>query len=191
MSNDPFGTSSGDAEAEAFLTGGSSLVAAKWPTVGAKVEGTVTDWQFPVQKTDMDTGELMFFEGKKLVKESELKRPESARPAMQMLIDLQCEATGITWKSNQYIKETVEDDDGMRRAYVSGELQKAIGDALKEAGAALEKGAYLQVVRTDPKKTPSGFFAYTYKAKWTKAADNTKAANTFLNTADADPFATS
>jgi hypothetical protein len=193
MSVDPFGSNSADTAAQDFLAGGTTITSAKWPTVGAIVEGTVVDWQFPVQKTDMDTGELQWFYGKKLVLDSQVpehaKANGGARPAMQMLLDLQCEPTGQSWETNQYIPVAVPDDDGLRRAYVSGELQSAIGAALKEAAASLEKGAYLQVVRTQPVKKGSGFYAYTYKAKWTKASDNAKAATAFVTQVDDDPFA--
>jgi hypothetical protein len=197
MAVDPFGNTStatagpASTEAEDFLTGGTTVVAAKWPKVGHMVEGTIIDWQM-AQKTDMDSGELQWFEGKKLVKDSELKRPDTARPAMQMLLDLQCEATGITWETNQYIEKPVPDDDGVRRAYISGELQKALGEAIKAANGKLEKGAYVEIVRMDPKKMPSGFYAYTYRARWTPAAQNTKAGTDFLTKPedkDDNPFA--
>lgn len=191
MTADPFAVSRD--EADSFLTGGSTMVAAKWPTVGSVVEGTLTSWEGPVQKTDMSSGELLFFEAKKMVKESELKgNPATARKAMELRLDLQCEPTGITWKTNQYIEEPVPDDDGMRRAYVSGEIQKAIAKAKEEAGtegapAPLEAGAYLKITRGKAKKMPSGFMAYTYVAEWTPAKLNTKAGDNFLAD-DEDPF---
>jgi hypothetical protein len=194
VSNDPFGSNTAvDDGANDFLVGGTTVVAAKWPTVGHKVEGTITGWQWPIQKTDMDTGELLWFEGKKIVKDSDLKNRAAARPANQMLLDIQFPADsaelGKTWETNQYIPKPVADDDGMRRIYISGELQKALGEALKAAEAVLEEGAYIEIVRTDPVKKSSGFYAYTYKARWTPAAKNTKAGTDFLTTPEADPFA--
>lgn len=189
-SADPF--SSQRREADDFLDGGSKMIAAKFPSVGSRVRGTITSWEAQVQQTDMETGELMYFQNKKKVKESEVKGDVSrARPAMEMRIDLQCEATGITWKTNQYIEEEVPDDDGMRRLYVSGNLQKAIGKAKKEAGengasAPLEVGVLLDIVRL--KSVKSGdFFAYAYEATWTPARLNPDAGK-FLDD-EADPFA--
>lgn len=204
MSTDPFGDGAqNDNEADDFLTGGTTVIAVKFPVKGAKNEGTVTEWQFPVQKTDMETGELLYFEGKKLVKESDLKNPKGARPANQMLLDIKLNADdpqiGKTWETNQYIEKPVPDDDGMRRAYVSGALQKALGEALKEAGekyslpggvAKLEKGAYVELVRTESKKMPSGFYAYGFKARWTPAKYNERATSDFLTEGeDENPFA--
>jgi hypothetical protein len=192
---DPFSTQK--READEFLSGGgSTMIAAKWPTVGAVVEGTITAWEGPVQKTDMESGELLYFEAKKMVKESDLRgNPATARKAMELRVDLQCEATGITWKTNQYIEEEVPDDDGMRRMYISGALQKAFAAAKEAAGtdgvpAPLETGAYVKITRTKSKKMPNGFFAYTFEGEWTPAKQNAKAADGFLSDdAEENPFA--
>lgn len=162
---DPF------ADADSFLSGGSN-VAAKWPTVGATFEGTVVGWDGPVQMTDMDSGEPLYWEGSKKVAESQVKNMAvaSKQPAMQLLVHVQGPVTGVTWETNQYIEKSLPDDDGLRTMYVHGELQKALKKALNEAGGAkLEKGAHIKVTRTKPVKKGNGFFGYTYEASWTPA----------------------
>lgn len=176
-------------EADDFLNGGSSVITAIWPTVGFTVEGTVVDWEMR-QQTDMKTGELLFFKNKARLRESELHgNLTGAQPAMQMLLDLQGVPTGKTWKNNTYDETPVPDDDGMRRAYVKGELQKALREAMKEAGdAKLEKGAYVEIVRLPAMRKFANGSGYTFKARWTPAKDNAKAGEQFLSNAAPDPF---
>lgn len=194
MSTDAFGTRD---EADRFLDGQSSVTAAKWPTVGFVVEGDILGWEGPVQQTDMNSGELQYFQAKKKLKESELKGdPSKARPAMEFRIDLQCEATGITWRTNQYIEEAVPDDDGMRRMYVSGELQKAIGKGKEEAGekyklggrAPLERMAHVKITRTKGRKY-GNYSGFTYVCEWTPAAHNPAAAKQADDFLADDPWA--
>lgn len=168
---DPF------ADADSFLSGGSN-VAAKWPNVGTVFEGTVAGWDGPVQMTDMDSGEPLYWEGSKKTPESQVKNMRIAekQPAMQLLIHVQGPVTGMTWETNQYIEKSLPDDDGMRTMYVHGELQKAIKKALTEADASLEKGAHVRVERTKPVKKGNGFWAYTYAAAWTPAPKDPNAA---------------
>lgn len=169
---DPF------ADADSFLSGGSN-VAAKWPTVGHTFEGTVVGWDGPVQMTDMDTGEPLYWEGSKKVPESKVKNMAlaSKTPAMQLLVHVQGPITGMTWETNQYIEKELPDDDGLRTMYVHGELQKALKKALNEAGGAkLAKGAHVKVTRGKPVKKGNGFFGYTYDAVWTPPVEDPNAA---------------
>ena len=185
MAVDPF------SDVKAFLGGG--RVPAKFPKVGAIVEGTVTGWRLS-QRTDMKTGEPLFWEGKQAVREGALQFPESSKksPAMQLLLDIQGEPTGVTWKTNQYIEEPLPDDDGSRTWYVHGNAQKALAQGLKDAGDAdIEVGAYVKAERTKSVKA-GDFFAYTYKVVWTPASKNEKAAKDFMGSPEddgADPFA--
>lgn len=174
---DPFG------DADSFMNSGSSI-AAKWPREGFTFEGDVLSWGEPVQMTDIDSGEALYWEGNKKVEESKVKNMRVAQPAMQLLIDVQGPATGITWETNQYIEKEVPDDDGVRTMYVHGELQKAIKKAMREAGApGLEKMAHVKVTRTKSVKKPNGYYGFTYEAVWTPAASNPAAANAALDAA--------
>lgn len=178
--------------AEDFLDGGAS-VAAKWPTVGFMVEGTVLGWNGPVQQTDMKTGEPLFWEGKAKTKASELKFAASqANPCLQLLIELQCEPTGVTWETNRYIKKALPDDDGVRTAYVQGAIQAALRKARRDAGsggkpAPMEAGAYVKITRGEDKKMPNDMYGYTFTAEWTPAKQNGKVADSFVD--GDDPFA--
>jgi hypothetical protein len=207
MAVDPFGGKPADTSdaADDFLGGGNytSMVAVKFPKVGAQFDGTLLSWGDPVQRTDINTGELMWFEGRKHVKDSEVKNERSARPSLQVLMDFQIpegsEHWGITWKGRENEEEAVPDDDGTRRAYVFGAMLDAIVEARKEAAvklgqpegslAPLEKGIRLQMKRGKSKKYSSGFNGHTFVAKWTPAADNPNykpEADSFLG--GEDPF---
>lgn len=164
---------------EDFFSGGAP-VAAKWPKIGFTVEGTVLDWSL-VQQTDMATGEFKFFEDKKLKKESELSNPEKARPAYELRLDLQCEATGVTWEGLAHTEKVVPDDDGIRRAYVYGNMQKSLGRAMSDAGAAApEKGARVKITRTKDVKAAIGT-ARTFESVYAPAAKNATAVGDFLS----------
>lgn len=180
--SDPFG------DADSFLSSGSN-VAAKWPKVDFEFEGTITGWDGPQQQTDMETGEALYWQGGAKIKESEVTNPKVVQPVMQLLVHVQGPATGITWETNQYIEKPVPDDDGMRTMYVHGELQKALKKAMRDAGGAkMEKGARVWVARRKPVKKANGFWAYTYEARWTPAADNPDAATAALDAAGDPPF---
>lgn len=169
--------------AEDYLDGGAS-VAAKWPKEGFVVEGDVVGWSPTViPMTDMKTGEPLFWENKVKTKESELRFPETskANPCVQITIDLQCEPTGVTWKTNRYIREEVPDDDGVRTMYVNGQLAAAIKKARQQAAqkyklgvrnAPLEAGAHVKVTRGEDRKFQNDYFGFTFEAEWTPAAHN-------------------
>lgn len=183
MAIDPF------SEVKQFLSG--SSVAAKFPKVGAVVEGTVLSFRV-TQRTDMKTGEPLYWEGRQTVKESALQFEASKNsPAKQLLLEVQGEPTGITWETNQYIEKPLRDDDGVRTMYIHGAFQKALAKALKDAGNVdVEAGAYIKVTRGQSFKA-GDFMAFSYTVEWTPAASNTKAATDFAKeaTPDGDPFA--
>jgi hypothetical protein len=174
---DPF--SADAAKAAAFLGGGT--VAAKFPTEGFVVEGTILSFRM-AQQTDMESGELLFWEGKEQVEQSKLKFPQSARPCEQLVIELQCEPTGVTWETNRYVERQLPDDDGLRTLYVKGGLQQAVGKALRDADVrAPEIGGKLKVQRgKDTKRAGSKYYSYTYTAQYTRADQNGDQAAGFL-----------
>lgn len=177
VQTDPF--SADAAAAAAFLGGGS--VSAKWPHEGFTVEGTILSFRM-AQRTHIDSGELLFWEGKEQVEQSKLKFPQSARPCDQLVMETQGEPTGITWETNQYIEKALPDDDGVRTWYVTGALAAAVGKALREAGVrAPEIGGYIKATRGKGTKRPgSKYFSYTYTAQYTKAEANGEQAAGFL-----------
>lgn len=186
MTQDPF---SAQAAAAAQFLGGGGPTAAKFPKNGFKVEGTTVGLEMS-QQSDMDSGEPLFWKGKSPTKESDCGGTVGLRPCQQLLWDLQGEPTGVTWKGQRYEEVALPDDDGVRRAYIKGELQKVVSKALKDAGvSAPEVGSYLEIVRTGvaPASNPK-FEKFTYAARYTPKAQNSKAAAEFLDQAE-DPFA--
>lgn len=190
--------------AEDFLDGGAS-VAAKWPKEQFVVEGDVIGWSpAAIQMTDLKTGEPLYWENKVKTKESELRFPETSKtnPCLQITIDLQCEPTGVTWKTNRYIREEVPDDDGVRTMYVNGQLAAAIRKARQQAAqkykmgvrsAPLEAGAHVKVVRGEDKKFQNDYFGFTFEAEWTPATHNPAYQNAQLDATEGpgtdDPWA--
>lgn len=186
--------------AEDYLDGGAS-VAAKWPKEGFTVEGDLIGWSTEaIQQTDMNSGEPLYWENKRKTKKSELRNPELslANPCLQVTMDLQCEPTGVTWKTNRYIREEVPDDDGVRTMYVAGQLNTAIRKARQKAAqqynlgvrlAPLEAGAHVKITRGDDKKFANDMFGHTYEAVWTPAAHNPEYQNAQLDSTG-DPWET-
>lgn len=169
MSNDPFAQS-----AEQFLSGGAPTQ--KFPREGFTWGGTVESWEM-AQQTDMETGELLFW--------------NDGKPRMQLVMNMQGEATGITWETNAYKQVALPDDDGSRRLFVKGNLQKAVAKAIKDAKATLEPGAYLEVTRGSdlPPKKKGQSGAHTFKAVWTPASKNAHAASALFDQDDEEsPF---
>lgn len=170
MSTDPFA-----AEANQFLSGG--LTAAKFPTVGFVVEGTVTAFTLR-QQSDYDSGEPKFW--------------KDGRPAMQLVVDLQSEATGKTWEGLRNVEKALPLDDGMRALYVRGNLQKALTAALRTARSPFETGGHIRIERVAdaPKVDRAKEPAHQYKVTWTPASKNASAAADFLSPAsdEDNPF---
>lgn len=128
--------------------------AAKFENIGDSVEGTVVDFDVK-QQTDLDNGTPLTW--------------TDGSPRMQMVISLQ-----TTDRADG-------DDDGIRRIFAKGgnyevaegtgtSMKKAIGDAVKKAGASkFETGATLKVGYSGVgKKTNRGFNApKLYRATYT------------------------
>lgn len=165
MSVDPFSQTPSQ-----FLSGG--LVAAKWPTIGFVFEGVVKASKL-VQQTDFDDGTPLTW--------------KDGSPRMQLVVDVQSEATGLTWAKIQNIPTPVPNDTGMRAMYVRGNLQKAISQALRNAQAEFENGGHIRVERIadgvapDPKKNAP----HDYVAVWTPPSPTAAAAD-FLSKPEPD-----
>jgi hypothetical protein len=192
MGHDPF-AGSPDKAAAAFLSGGN--VSAVFPAVGHSYRGTVLDFKMR-QRTDYDNGEPLYWEGKRAVAESKLKDPAKTatddNAAMQLVIDLQCEPTGITWKGMEYDETKLDDDDGVRSLYVRGAVQKALSRELRRHGLQVpERGGLIEITRgpNGPKTDPKFRAPYTYTVTYTPADQNPDAAAKFLaGGEDDDPF---
>ena len=170
-STDPF---SADAVKAARFLSGDKKIGAKFPKVGHVVAGTILDWRM-AQQTDNETRELLFWQGKRPTIQSQLTIPvESARPVEMMVIEMQCEATGVTWEGKDYEEVALPEDDGKRTLYVSNTKIMALADALKKAGMQLpEVGGYLEMARGKSVKAPGAKFAsQSFSARYTPAAQN-------------------
>jgi hypothetical protein len=145
-----------------FLLGGGGAPSAFTAddAVGTTRGGTIVDPPTLQQQTDFDSGEPLCW--------------DDGKPRMQLVVTVQ---TDLRDPSR-------EDDDGRRRFYVKGDLQYAVRDALKAAGApGLEMGGSLYVTRTgrgEPKKRGA-------KGAWLHSARYVPAATNFM--ADSTPAA--
>lgn len=182
----PFDTEAAKS-ATGFLTGSGGSTTQKFPQVGFVFKAKLTRVGGEKQQTDQRTGELMFFEGRALKKQSELQFPSTARPAMELILEFQGPVTNLTWETNQYIEKPLPDDDGARTLFVRGNLQKAMGQALKDAALDLEIGQEWTITRTANVKANTGV-AFTYKAAVTAGDPAADGATAFLAQGAADPF---
>lgn len=176
---DPFSSNTRQ-EIRGFLSGGS--VAAKFPENGFSVEGTVLSYRM-AQRTHIDSGEPLFWEGRQPVEESKLQFEASKRtPCEQLIIEVQGEPTGVTWETNRYIQKKIPNDDGIRVLYVTGGLQKAFAKALQKAGGAeIESGAYVKVTKTgEVQRKGSKYHSFVYEVEWTPKATNAKGVGDFM-----------
>jgi hypothetical protein len=106
------------ADPNAFLMGGGAK-SAKFDNEGDKVVGTILDMQVK-QQTDIKTGSPRTW--------------DNGDPMMQLVVTLQTDARDD------------EDDDGQRTLYVKGQMQRAVQDAVRKAGArGLAEGGRLGV----------------------------------------------
>ena len=176
--------------ADSFL--GGAATAAKWPTVGYVVEGTVTDWRMSHQ-TDYDTGEPLYWVAKRMTKKSAITEPSDLlNPVLQLIVNIKGKPTGETWEGLQNTRKALPNDDGARAVYIKGLLQTAFKSAMRTAQAKLEANAYVRIervadgVQSDRKKQAP----HDYKVLWTPASQNAHAAQSFIEQAeDVDPFA--
>jgi len=101
-----------------LLSGG--IPAARFPAIGATVRGTVIRSEV-AQQTDYASGTALTW--------------DDGSPKMQVIITLQTDERD----------PQIADDDGQRKLYVRGQMQAAIREALRTAGAKLEAGGLLGV----------------------------------------------
>lgn len=130
---------------EGFLSGGGSA-AAKFPTVGTLIKGTITGAEL-TQQTDPADGKP--------------KTWDDGNPRMQMVVTLQTDERDAD----------IDDDEGIRRLFVKGKMLQAVREAVKGAGVkTVEVGGVLAVKYTgDGEKTNPAFnapklYAAQYKA---------------------------
>lgn len=144
-----------DASAGFFSGGGPA--AAKFPTIGTTVVGTITGDSEEIQQTEPD---------------GTLKTWKNGDPMMQLVVPLQ---TAERDPDN-------EDDDGQRRLFVKGQMKSAIQQALIKAGKrGFERGATLSItyVGDGEKSNPAYNAPKMYKAAYTPPS---KDGSAFLGT---------
>ncbi|QAX95607.1 hypothetical protein I5H03_gp039 [Mycobacterium phage Nibb] len=125
--------------------GGGGPASAKFKSHGDVVGGVIAVEPESRQQTDLDTNEPLTW--------------KDGSPRMQLVVTLQTDLTD----------PDVEDDDGMRRVFVKGEMRKAVQKAVIAAGAkGLDVGGELTLtyVGDGEKKghlTPPKLYSATYK----------------------------
>lgn len=168
MTVDPFQQT--QKQAAAFLSGG--LTSVKFPEVGFTVTGTVIDFRMQQQR-DYDSGEPLVW--------------NDGSPRMQLVVDLQCEPTGITWEGLQRRQVAIPNDTGMRSLYVKGHLQKAVAQALRDAdNAQFEIGGTLVVQRIQDAEQPDKkkIAPMQFRAAWQAPTPQSQAAGFLASDAE-------
>lgn len=151
---------------ESFLAGGGPA-SAKFPNVGDAVEGTIKTEPTVEQQRDIETGELLTW--------------QDGNPRQQLVITIQTDQRD----------PGDEDDDGVRRLFVKGNMRKALQEAVIKAGRKqLDIGGKIAVAYTgDGEKKNKAYSApKLYKAVYVPP-NGTEAAATFLGTAAETPAA--
>lgn len=145
---------------ESFLSGGGPA-SAKFPNIGDGIEGVIKVEPTVEQQRDITTGEPKVW--------------ADGNPQMQMV---------ITLTTDQRDPED-EDDDGVRRLFVKGNMRKAVQEAVIKAGRKqLDVGGKLAVayVANGEKKNPAFSAPKLYKAVYTPP-NGAEAAAAFLGAA--------
>lgn len=122
---------------------GESSPSAKFDAIGTTVGGVITRIGDPMQQTDFSSGKPLTW--------------DDGTPRMQLPVTLQ---TDLRDPSNPL-------DDGKRTLYVKGEMKKAIGAALRAAGAKMALGGTLTVTFSGEEPTagfPKKLYTATYAA---------------------------
>lgn len=146
--------------AQAFLMGGRKIPSAfqryqrNTPLpVGTTIRGQVESWEY-VQQRDYDD-------------DTKLKFWDDGSPMMQLVIVLV--NTGLS-EERYRNQETGEADDGDRKLYVKGELQKALRKAITAAGVPfIERGGWITTqitgegVASNPKYNPPTLYTCHYE----------------------------
>lgn len=126
-----------------LMSGGTPSV--KFPSIGTSVTGTVCRMPEVQQQTDFDSGKPLFWDDNK--------------PKLQAKVVL---ATAER-------DPEIPDDDGERALYVKGQLQKAVAQAIRAAGAKrLEVGGRLTVTHiaigeSKGKRNPPKIYSAKYE----------------------------
>lgn len=127
-------------DANAFLlgTGGRS---AKFPQVGAQVWGPILDFQLTDQ-TEFGSGKVLTW--------------DDGQPKKQVVVTLQTK------------DRESDEDDGVRKVYVKGQMQRAVADAIRATGAeGMERGGMLLIRYTGDGEAKRGYSApKLYMAKY-------------------------
>lgn len=143
-----------------FLMGGGGPQSVKFPTIGHTVKGRITVKPATEQQRDYDTDKPLFW--------------DDGNPRWQVVVTL---ATSERDPANL-------EDDGLRRLFVKGQLQKAVSQAVRATSAAgLEVGGELTVTYTADGEQPNPRKA----APKLYAAQYTPAATAVLHTPDPLP----
>lgn len=109
--------------AETFFS--NSATSAKFETPGQSITGRITAQPQVQQQKDFTTGALKFW--------------DDGKPMVQLHVTL----------ATDQRDPSIQDDDGNRSVYVKGQMQKAVGEAVRKAGAKyLEIGGTLTVTYT-------------------------------------------
>ncbi len=122
---------------------GESSPSAKFDAIGTTVGGVITRIGNPMQQTDFSSGKPLTW--------------DDGTPRMQLPVTVQ---TDLRDPSNPL-------DDGKRTLYVKGEMKKAIGAALRAAGAKMAVGGTLTVTFSGEEPTggyPKKLYTATYAA---------------------------
>lgn len=119
--------------ADQFLMSGSSK-AAKFTNTGDQMNGRIVDPPEVMQQTEFGTGKPRFW--------------DDGKPMLQLRVIL----------ATDFLDPADPDDDGKRALYVKGQMQKAIKEAVRAAGArGLEAGGHLKVTYTGDGEAKRGF----------------------------------
>lgn len=124
---------------------GESSPSAKFDAIGTTVGGVITRIGDPMQQTDFSSGKPLTWDG--------------GTPKMMLPVTVQ---TDLRDPSNPL-------DDGKRTLYVKGEMKKAIGAALRAAGAKMALGGTLTVTFSGEEPT-AGFPKKLYTATYAPPA---------------------
>jgi hypothetical protein len=124
---------------------GESSPSAKFDAIGTTVGGVITRIGDPMQQTDFSSGKPLTW--------------DDGTPRMQLPVTVQ---TDLRDPSNPL-------DDGKRTLYVKGEMKKAIGAALRAAGAKMALGGTLTVTFSGEEPT-AGFPKKLYTATYAPPA---------------------
>lgn len=144
-----------DSVNDLLLSGGGKT--AKFDNIGDTVKGTIISAETG-QQTDIKTGAPKFY--------------DDGKPMPQIVVTLQTDLRD----------PDVDDDDGIRRLFVKGQMMAAVREALRQAQAKLDIGGTLavQYKEDEPPKQRSFNPKKIYVAQYRPPAPSTDSANDLL-----------